>query len=419
MNTAQQLHEAGQSIWYDNIQRGLLPGAGGEKGELAGMIERGEIRGVTSNPTIFMNAITRSRDYDAGLVPLALAGRGAEEIFWELAIEDIQAAADLFRPMYEETAGGDGYVSLEVSPFLAHDAERTLAAAKWIWKRVGRPNLMVKIPATEAGLPAITGAIAAGINVNVTLIFSNERYAAVIAAYLQGLEERAAAGLPIDRVASVASFFVSRVDTKIDGRLQSLMSEANARVQKAEDLLGKAAAANPRAAHDAYTQSVMSDQALVLRAGALGGKAAIANARLAYAACKVVFGGERFAALQAQGARSQRPLWASTGAKNPAYRDVVYVEELVGPDTVNTVPPATLAAFLDHGIVRPGSLEECLGDAANALSGLESLGISLAEVTAELEQEGVKAFADAFTELLTAVEARRLEAIASVDAQAA
>ncbi len=380
------------------------------------MIERGEIRGVTSNPTIFMNAIVKSTDYDEGLVPLALAGRGGEEIFWELAIEDIQAAADLFRPMYEETGGGDGYVSLEVSPFLAHDAERTLAAAKWIWKRVGRPNLMVKIPATVEGLPAITGAIAAGINVNVTLIFSNTRYEAVMDAYLKGLEERVAAGKPVDKVASVASFFVSRVDTKVDALLTGMMGEAKVRMEKAQELAGKAASADPKLASGAYYQAAAGDGALVAKAQNLGGKAAIANARLAYALYKEVFGGapqggERFQALKAHGAREQRPLWASTGTKNPAYKDVVYVEELVGRNTVNTVPPATLAAFLDHGVVRPNSLEECVEDQALILEGLEAMGISMSAVTDQLEQEGVKAFADAFTELLAAVEARRVEAL--------
>ena len=271
---------------------------------------------------------------------------------------------------------------------------------------------MVKIPATIAGLPAITGAIAAGINVNVTLIFSNERYAAVMDAYLKGLEERVAAGLPVDRIASVASFFVSRVDTKVDARLQAIMGEANSDSKGA----GTRREGEPGAsaqAHDAYNQAVASDRAIVQKAETLGGKAAIANARLAYAAYKEVSGSERFQALKAQGARVQRPLWASTGTKNPAYRDVVYVEELVGPDTVNTVPPATLAAFLDHGVVRPGSLEECLGDASEALTGLESVGISMAQVTDELEQEGLKSFADAFTELLAAVEARRQEAVPS------
>jgi len=373
VNTTQQLHAAGQSIWYDNIQRGLL-----SNGALAGMIARGEVRGVTSNPTIFMNAITKSQDYDAGLAPLARAGWSAEDIFWQLAIEDIQRAADLFRPMYEESGGGDGYVSLEVSPYLAEDVEGTLAAAKRLWQRVDRPNLMIKIPATKAGLPAIAAAIAAGINVNVTLIFSNERYAAVMEAYLKGLEERAAQGLPLDSVASVASFFVSRVDTKVDGHLMEMIARGMTGAGEATRLLGRAA---------------------------------IANARLAYADFKELFSAGRFQALQARGARVQRPLWASTGTKNPAYRDVVYVEELIGPNTVNTVPPQTLAAFLDHGDVRPGSLEENLAEAAQVLIALEALRISMSTVTLELEQEGVKSFADAFTALLDGVEVSRRKAL--------
>ena len=376
MNTTQELHAAGQSVWYDNIQRSLL-----DNGELAGMIKRGEIRGVTSNPTIFMNAITKSQDYDTGLVPLARAGRSAEEIFWELAIQDIQRAADLFRPLYDESGGGDGYVSLEVSPYLAQDADGTLTAAKWIWQRVDRPNLMVKIPATKAGLPAITAAIAAGINVNVTLIFSGERYAAVMGSYLKGLEKRAAAGVPVSSIASVASFFVSRVDTKIDGHLMGMIDRGGPRADKATSLLGKAA---------------------------------IANARLAYANFIEVFAADRFQVLKAKGARVQRPLWASTGTKNKQYSDVMYIEELVGPDTVNTVPPATLAAFLDHGHVRPASLEEDLEGAAQAFADLEVLGISLNAVTGELEQEGVKSFSDAFTALQSAVEARRKAAILAV-----
>ncbi len=374
MNATQELHAVGQSIWYDNIQRGLL-----DNGALAGMIARGEIRGVTSNPTIFMNAITKSQDYDAGLVPLAKAGWSAEDIFWQLAIEDIQRAADLFRPMYEESGGGDGYVSLEVNPYLAQDAEGTLAAAKWIWQRVDRPNLMVKIPATKAGLPAITASIAAGINVNVTLIFSNERYAAVMEAYLKGLEKRAAEGLPISSVASVASFFVSRVDTKVDGHLMGMIDRDGPRATRATRLLGKAA---------------------------------IANARLAYADFKEMFATNRFQALEAKGACVQRPLWASTGTKNAAYRDVVYVEELIGPNTVNTVPPQTLVAFLDHGKVRPGSLEENVTEAEQVLAALETLGISMNAMTGELEQEGVKSFSDAFTALLAAVEMRRKAVVA-------
>ena len=359
MNAAQALHAAGQSVWYDNIQRGLL-----DNGALAGMIAREEIRGVTSNPTIFMNAITKSRDYADGLLSLARAGLSAEEIFWRLAIEDIQTAADLFRPLYRESDRGDGFVSLEVSPYLAHETEATLAEAKRLWQRVDRPNLMVKIPATKAGLPAISAALAAGINVNVTLIFSRRRYAEVMEAYLLGLEQAAAAGRPLKTVASVASFFVSRVDTLVDARLPE------------------------QARH-------------------LAGRAAVANARLAYADFKRVFASRRFQALAAQGGRVQRPLWASTGVKNPAYRDVLYVEELVGPQTVNTMPPQTLAALLDHGRVRPASLEEDLDAAARTPAELETFGIGMDAVTQQLEDEGVKAFADAFTALLAAVETSR------------
>jgi transaldolase len=373
MNTIQELHAAGQSVWYDNIQRGLLI-----HGDLAGMIEGGEIRGVTSNPTIFMNAITKSDDYDAALVPLAKAGNSAEEIFWQLAIEDIQAAADLFRPIYEETEGGDGYVSLEVDPYLANDTRGTVGAVKQLWGRVARPNLLIKIPATVPGLPAITAAITEGINVNVTLIFALDRYLTVMDAYLTGLEQRVAAGLPLDRIASVASFFVSRVDTKVDARLMEIVDRGGAHADAAESLLGKAA---------------------------------IANARMAYAYHRKVFGSPRFQALKAHGARVQRPLWASTSTKNPAYRDVVYVEELIGPDTVNTMPPHTLAAFLDHGEVRSHSLEEDVAGAEQTLAALEGLEISMCMSTCELELEGVKSFADAFTALLEAIESRRLKAL--------
>lgn len=372
MNTTLQLLQAGQSIWYDNIQRGLL-----KNGELGGMIERGEIRGVTSNPTIFMNAITKSTDYDESLLPLVNTGLSDEEIFFHLAIEDIQAAADLFLPLYQETRGGDGYVSLEVSPYLANDTANTLAQARELWQRVNRPNLMIKIPATKPGLPAVTDAIAGGINVNVTLIFSLQRYAEVMEAYLAGLEKRVEAGLPVDSIASVASFFVSRVDTNVDARLQKIIQSGGPQVQKAL---------------------------------ALPGKAAIANARLAYADFKQVFTSERFLKLKAKGARVQRPLWASTSTKNPAYRDVMYVEELIGPDTVNTVPPQTLAAFLDHGRVR-NSLEEGLDAAKQVMADLNALGISMDEVTAQLEEEGVQSFSDAFTVVLKAVNARRKAAV--------
>lgn len=371
MNATQKLLQAGQSVWYDNIQRSLL-----KNGELAAMVQRGEIRGVTSNPTIFMNAVTKSADYDESLLPLAGSALSDEEVFFKLAIEDIQAATDLFLPLYRQTNGADGYVSLEVSPFLADKTDATLAQAKALWQRVERPNLMIKIPATKAGLPAITAAIAAGINVNVTLIFSLQRYAEVMEAYLAGLEQRAAQGLPIDHIASVASFFVSRVDTNIDPRLQQIIGLGGEQAGQAAALLGKAA---------------------------------IANARLAYADFKRVFGSERFKALEVKGARVQRPLWASTSTKNPTYRDVIYVEELIGPHTVNTVPPQTLVAFLDHGQVRP-SLEEDLPGARKALQGLEKLGISMEQVTAQLEDEGVKSFSAAFTVLLKAIAERRKQA---------
>ncbi|MBE2234157.1 MAG: transaldolase [Anaerolinea sp.] len=369
MNNVQKLHLLGQSIWCDNIQRGLLV-----NGEFAGMIARQEIRGVTSNPTIFMNAMTKTHDYDAGLTPLAKAGHSAEEIFWQLAVEDILAGADLLAPLYQESNAGDGYISLEVSPYLAHDTESTLAEARRLWKLIDRPNLMIKIPATGVSLPAIRGAIADGINVNVTLIFSRERYAEVMEAYIQGLEQRAAAGLPIDRVASVASFFVSRVDTKIDGYLAAL------------------------AAHGGEQAGL---------AAQLPGKAAIANARLAYADYKAVFGSQRFQALRAQGARVQRPLWASTSTKNPHYPDLMYVETLVGPDTVNTAPPQTLHALLDHGVIRPNTVEEDLAGAGQTLHELEQLGIAMRVVTQELEDEGVASFSQAFAEVVEKMEERR------------
>lgn len=370
MNTSQQLHQFGQSIWYDNVERRLL-----ENGELAGMIDRGEIRGVTSNPTIFMNAVTKTHDYDSGLLELAKAGKTGEEIFWDLAIRDIQAAADLLMPIYEKSNKEDGYVSLEVNPYLANDTQATLSEAKQLWKRVNRPNLMVKIPATVEGLPAILFAIEAGINVNVTLIFSRERYWAVMEMYISGLARRVAAGLPIDSIASVASFFVSRVDTKVDGYLMGMIDRGGAHAEKAAQVLGQAA---------------------------------IANARLAYHDFKLIFGSERFAKLRALGGRVQRPLWASTGTKNPAYRDVVYIEELVGKNTVNTVPPATLAAFLEHGVVRADALEDDLPGAYQAMARLEGLGISMAAVTSELEAEGVKSFANAWKALMDAMEARRM-----------
>lgn len=356
-NPIPQTTALGQSLWYDNIQRRLL-----ENGELAAMIERGDIRGVTSNPAIFHNAISKTNDYDSALQPLALSGWDTESIFWQLAIEDIQAACDLFRPLYEQTEATDGYVSLEVSPLLAHDTQGTVTQAARLWQAVARPNLMIKIPATKAGIPAIRQTIAAGINVNVTLIFAIERYREVMDAYLSGLEDRLLAGGDIGNVHSVASFFVSRVDSKIDPRLP-------------ED-------------------------------SPLRGEAAIANAKLAYEAFREEFASLRFRKLQFGKANFQRPLWASTSTKNPAYPDTIYVDNLIGPATVNTVPPATLEAFRDHGTARQ-TLTENLEAARAQLAELDSLGISMAQVTRELEEEGVRAFADAFNALLASLDERR------------
>jgi transaldolase/glucose-6-phosphate isomerase len=373
-NPITKLTSLGQSLWYDNIQRKIL-----ENGEFKAMIERGDIRGVTSNPTIFNNAIAKSTDYDSALTPLAWAGWDAEKIFWQLAIEDIRAACDAFAPLYEESNGGDGFVSLEVSPHIAHDTNATVAQAEQLWARVKRPNLMVKIPATKEGVPAIRKAIAAGVNINVTLIFSLARYAEVMDAYLSGLEDRLAAspssygrgarGEGIDHIASVASFFVSRVDSKIDPKLPD-----------------------------------GSD---------LKGKAAIANAKLAYEEFHKTFAGGRWEKLKYKGARVQRPLWASTSAKNPAYPDTIYVDNLIGPETVNTVPPATLDAFKDHGVAEL-TLARGLDEAQDNINKLETAGISMQVVTQELEDEGVKAFADAFTQLLETIDERRKNAASSL-----
>ena len=369
-----QVTELGQSLWYDNIQRALLvKNSDGSPTGLEKMVQAGDIRGVTSNPSIFHNAISKSSDYDSALVPMALAGESAEDIFWALAVDDIQQACDQLLPLYTESNSADGYVSLEVSPNLAHDTDGTVAQAKQLWARVNRPNLMIKIPATSAGIPAVRQAIAAGLNVNVTLIFSIERYREVMEAYISGLEDRVLAGGDLEKVHSVASFFVSRVDSKIDPLL----------------------AAQPH----------------------LAGKAAIANAKLAYAAFRQEFGAPRFGKLQLVKANFQRPLWASTGTKNPAYPDTLYIDELIGPATVNTVPPATLDAFRDHGKAAATLMQGV--DECEALFGtLAGLGIDIARVTQELEDEGVKAFVDAFGALLASIEERKRRIVSEFGALA-
>lgn len=361
------LQHLGQSPWHDNIRRDLLT-----SGTLARMIADGEITGLTSNPTIFEQAIAGSDAYDDSLCKLTGEGKSAEAIFDALAIEDIRNAADLFRPVFERTGGNDGYVSIEVSPRLAQDTPRTIAEARRLWRTVDRPNLMVKIPATLAGLPAIEATIAEGINVNVTLIFSLERYHAVMAAYIGGLRRRAAAGGDIRSIASVASFFVSRVDSAVDKLIEEKLA---------------AGAGNSAALTAAQ------------------GKAGIANAKLAYEAFQQTFGGVAFADLAAQGSRRQRPLWASTSSKNPRYPDTYYVEALIGPDTVDTMPPATIVAYRDHG--KPEvRIDRDLASAREAIAGLRALGIDFAAVLARLEAEGVASFAKSYDSLLAVVERR-------------
>ena len=352
------LNLLGQSVWLDYIRRDEI-----HNGVLARQIASGQVRGVTSNPSIFQKAITQSEGYGPAIKALAQKGLDAEAIFEHLAVADIRDACDLFRPLYDRTYGQDGFVSLEVNPALARDAEATVAAARRLWAWVDRPNLMIKIPGTQEGLPAIVEALAAGINVNVTLLFSVTRYRAVMDAYLTALERRLEKGLPLHHIASVASFFVSRVDTAVDRRLEEIGTPA----------------------------------ALALR-----GTIAVANAKMAYQAFKEVFSGERFARLAAHGARVQRPLWASTSTKNPAYSDVKYVQELIGPNTVNTVPPHTLAAFADHGEPRL-TLEDDVEKAQARLEALAELGIHLEEITASLEQAGVEAFVQAYRQVVQAI----------------
>jgi len=365
-----ELKKNGQSIWYDNIERKLL-----DDGTLMGMVERGEIRGITSNPSIFNNAISKSNEYDQEIESLTKQGLSREDIYEQLAVRDIQRAADMFLPLYKETDGGDGYVSLEVSPFLAHDTESTIIDAKKLWKMVNRPNLMVKIPATLEGLPAITEVISAGINVNVTLIFSVTRYHAVMEAYLAGLEKRAQENKEIGRIASVASFFISRIDAKVDGKLNDILSTSPG--EEVKNLFGKAALASGKLAFEAY-EEIFGE------------------------------GAGRFAALSQAGANKQRALWASTSTKNPQYPDTMYVDGLIGPDTVNTVPPKTLAAFFDHGIVER-SIDRQVDEAKEVIGSLAELGIDIEQVATDLEVEGVKAFAVAFTSLLDSLQARMID----------
>jgi len=368
-NPILETQKLGQSIWYDNVRRGLLI-----SGELAELIKTG-VTGLTSNPTIFEKAISGSSDYDEALLALALEGKTAEEAFEAMALEDIRDVADLLRPVYDATNGVDGYASLEVSPTLAHDTDGTVAEALRLFAALDRPNVMVKVPATTEGIPAVEQLIGQGVNINVTLLFHLDAYRLVREAYTAGLEHLVKKGGDPSRVASVASFFVSRVDSAVDALIESRLQNGESGF---EHLLGKAA---------------------------------IANAALAYRDFQETVSAERFASLQAKGAHVQRPLWASTGTKNPAYSDVLYIESLIGPDTVNTTPPATLISFLDHGTAKP-TLEGFIEEAEQVMADLASGEISIKEVTDKLLIDGVNAFADSFNTLIANVEEKKARLLA-------
>lgn len=364
------LSDLGQSVWLDNIERGML-----QSGELARMIREDGLKGVTSNPTIFQKAITGSKIYSDAIATLIRDGQrySARDLFYRLAIEDIQAAADALLPVYTQSNGRDGMISIEVSPELAYDTAGTVKEARYLHQRVNRPNAMIKVPATAAGLPAIEALIADGISINVTLLFSVSRYREVIEAYLHGLEARAKQNQKLSNIASVASFFISRVDNSVDKILQDLARTASAAQQP--------------------------------KLKAMQGKTAIANAKRAYALYKEAFFTPRFEKLRKAGAQPQRLLWASTGTKNPEFSDVLYLDSLIGPDTVNTVPPATYKAFKEHGTAA-STLERGLAEAEQHLAALEALGIDMQQVTEQLEKDGVKLFADSFNDLLNAIEVK-------------
>jgi transaldolase len=362
-----KLRDFGQSVWYDDITRSLV-----REGGLKRLHDERAVVGVTTNPSIFEKAIGESQEYDEDLRRLSEQGASPEAIFMDLALDDVSRALDVLAPAYEQSDHLDGRVSMEVLASLAYDTEGTEAMVRDIWKRVDKPNLMVKIPATNEGIPAIEEMLYEGHNINITLIFGLDYYRRVMEAYVSAVERRVAEGKPVEDIASVASFFVSRVDTKVDGMLDAIVDQKRI---------------------DAET------------AARLKGRAAVANARLAYEMYKEVFHTERFEALRAKGARVQRPLWASTSTKNPAYPDIMYIDELVGPETVNTIPAKTLEAYADHGDPAP-RLEQGVEEARALMGQLEEVGIDMQKVTDELVDEGVKAFESAFAKLLGSIKAK-------------
>ena len=372
-NPLRRLGELGQSVWMDFIRRGMIL-----SGELSRLIQEDGLRGITSNPSIFEKAISESHDYDEAIQSMVRQGKSVDLIYQGLTIEDIQITADLLIPVHQQTDGRDGFVSLEVSPHLAHDSVGTIAEARRLWLAVHRPNMMIKVPGTPEGLPAIRQLIGEGININVTLLFGLPRYRQVAEAYLAGLETLTARGEPLQNVASVASFFLSRIDVLIDPLLEKLMQSGSPRSELAASLRGEIA---------------------------------IASAKVAWEIYQEIFSSERFRLLAARGARTQRLLWASTGTKNPAYSDVKYVEPLIGPETVNTMPLETLQAYRDHGnpVTR---LAEGLDNAHRVLQSLAELGISLDEETRQLEDEGVDKFIKPYDQLFSKLTDKRTALLA-------
>jgi transaldolase len=366
-NPLEQLQTLGQSIWLDYIRRDLIVG-----GELARLIEKDGLRGMTSNPAIFEKAIVESHDYDADIHAMAREGKTAKEIYEALSQRDVQSAADAFRALYDETDGRDGYVSLEVNPHLAHDTEGTLKEARRLWTALDRPNVLIKVPATAAGLPAIQQLIGEGVNINVTLIFGLARYRQVAEAYIAGIEARLSQMKAVSRVASVASYFVSRIDVRVDALLETILAHGGLHADIAKRLRGQTA---------------------------------IAGAKQAYQSYKELFGTARFRKFSDAGARAQRLLWASTGTKNPAYRDIKYVEALIGADTVDTAPMATFTAYRDHGVPK-ARLENNLADTVHLFELLPTLGIDIDSVTQQLEDEGVKTFNQPFDQLMETLSKR-------------
>jgi len=367
-NRLQELHDVGQSIWLDSIDRRML-----HDGELDRRIREDALTGMTSNPTIFQKALASSNAYDDQIVGAEEDGLTSWELFELLETTDVRDACDSFAGVYSSTRGADGYVSIEISPGVSHNADAAVEEARRLWKTVDRPNVMVKVPGTVEGAVAVRRLIAEGINVNITLLFAIEAHDRVIEAYMAGLEDRVKARQPIDGLASVASFFVSRVDTEIDKRLDAMIAKAQLAEKERLQLLK--------------------------------GRAAIANAKLAYRLFRQKFSGPRWEALAKQGARVQRPLWASTSTKNPAYRDVMYVEELIGPDTVDTMPPATIEAFADHGAVEK-TVDKKVAAAEGLLKEIEAAGISVREVTEKLLVDGIASFQKSFDELIAGLESK-------------